>query len=591
MRNRLDLKLLLLFFVALLTFCALGVTGIYFLDKKESKNMLAAENAKISQELIARKHAFISDILLKHDEGFKATLEKARADLQLASLDYSPTSTESALKSRDSGSGKFVTGRVDLNIESQNFGQLIYSFNVRIFHPYGDIIGFICVYFFAFSVLFLVFFSAVLKNEIFEPMRNLIFAAHPDFGPSALKLLPHKSEEISQLKNLMLEYIDIVEKNNVELASLTKLRSQAEIAAQVSHDIRSPLASLDMVISNLKTVGENDRLIIRNSVNRIRDIANDLLRKEKEALQKTGSGISAIVIQDQTREDTLLYPLIDVMVTEKRIQYRNTLNGTIHFDQSDASYGLFSAVNSIELKRILSNLIDNAHEAMTGKNGEIDVSISSADQVWNIIKVKDNGKGFPEKSLAEIGKRGATFGKTGGSGLGLFHAKTTIERWGGSLEIQSEPGKGSTIEIRLPRVNTPSWFVPQIEIKNSSKIIILDDDQSIHHIWKSRFEEFENDHHNLTMEHFRGIDELRTYYGQNFHALENAIYLIDYEITGQSETGLSLIEQLGINDQSILVTSRYEEEEIRSRCEKLKIKFLPKPLSGFVPIAVDTANA
>ena len=61
---------------------------------------------------------------------------------------------------------------------------------------------------------------------------------------------------------------------------------------------------------------------------------------------------------------------------------------------------------------------------------------------------------------------------------------------------------------------------------------------------------------------------------------------MDYEIAGASETGLDLIEQLGIQSQSILVTSRYEEPSIRDRCQRLGVSLIPKSMSGFVPIEI-----
>ena len=65
-----------------------------------------------------------------------------------------------------------------------------------------------------------------------------------------------------------------------------------------------------------------------------------------------------------------------------------------------------------------------------------------------------------------------------------------------------------------------------------------------------------------------------------------ALFLMDYEISGSTESGLDLIETLGIQKQSILVTSRYEEKNIRERCESLGVRLIPKSMSGFVPIEI-----
>lgn len=61
---------------------------------------------------------------------------------------------------------------------------------------------------------------------------------------------------------------------------------------------------------------------------------------------------------------------------------------------------------------------------------------------------------------------------------------------------------------------------------------------------------------------------------------------MDYEIIGHKESGLDLIEQFGLQKQSILVTSRYEENEVIQRCEFLGVHLIPKNMSGFVPINI-----
>jgi len=78
--------------------------------------------------------------------------------------------------------------------------------------------------------------------------------------------------------------------------------------------------------------------------------------------------------------------------------------------------------------------------------------------------------------------------------------------------------------------------------------------------------------------------------GANNHSPLNILFLCDYEFLGSKETGLDVIEDLGLAKHTILVTSRYEEQDVRERCARLKIKLIPKPLAGFVPIEIKRAN-
>jgi CheY-like chemotaxis protein len=84
------------------------------------------------------------------------------------------------------------------------------------------------------------------------------------------------------------------------------------------------------------------------------------------------------------------------------------------------------------------------------------------------------------------------------------------------------------------------------------------------------------------VQHFTsGADLERWYNGQS-----PVLFLCDYEFLGAKETGLDIIERLGIQRQSILVTSRFEEESVMQRCMTMGVKLIPKGLAGFVPIEI-----
>ena len=366
-----------------------------------------------------------------------------------------------------------------------------------------------------------------------------------------------------------------------------------EVSAQVSHDIRSPLAALEMISGSLQELSEDKRLIIRNSINRIRDISHSLLDKNRmltpavnDHSNSQNEGVPTIPFKEEFTT-SLLSPLIDSIVTEKRIQYRNYIGIKIDFQQTKESYGLFSNIQPNEFKRVLSNLINNSVEALHNHHGSVEIILQSnptnRDQIELLIK--DNGKGILPSILPKLGERGETHGKEGGSGLGLFHAKETIEA-GGSLKIASNMNAETTVTITILRKIAPDWFVAKIELKPGQTLIAFDDDQSVHQIWKGRIESLPN-HDSIILRHFTDPNELRKFYSKNFTDLESALFLMDYEISGTHESGLDVIETLGIQKQSILVTSRYEEKIIRERCETLGIHLIPKNMSGFVPLEIN----
>jgi len=392
------------------------------------------------------------------------------------------------------------------------------------------------------------------------------------------------------------------------------------IAQQVAHDIRSPLSALTMMSDAFNSVPEEKRLIIRGAIQRINDIANDLLQKSKEQVVGTNAidsnqnpnGAQNNSAQMQSEQNiragadtppktqTELIPaVVDLIISEKRIQYRDKMNVEITSDFSN-SYGDFAEINSNELKRVLSNLINNSVEAFHQQKGRILISIQS-DHDSVFVIVRDNGKGIPEHILAKLGEKGISHGKEGtssGSGLGIYHAKKAIESFNGKFEVLSKVGLGTTITMIFPKASPPEWFTQKLTLQENMQVISLDDDLSIHQIWRGRLQSLNIDRFEINLLSFTSGAEFKSYVEKQRNALttttaiapEQKIYLVDYELLNQNKTGVDLIEELGLGAQAILVTSRYEEEHIRVRCSKLKVKLIPKGLAGFVPIEIKRAK-
>jgi signal transduction histidine kinase len=355
------------------------------------------------------------------------------------------------------------------------------------------------------------------------------------------------------------------------------------LSSQVCHDIRSPLAALEMILPTIDVLPEDKRLIMRSAIGRIRDIANSLLTNSKKQLSQT---IASSDIQKMETQIYYLAPVLDSILTEKRIQYRDHLKVIIEFDCTLDTYALFADVNSVELKRIISNLINNSVEALPKLSGKILLNLSSHIDGRLKIEICDNGKGIPELELPKLTHIGSSFNKEGGTGLGLHHAKTTLNQWGGELSIHSNVSAnthGTVVTLYLPAAHPPAWFIPKLKISTNQQIVVFDDDQSIHQIWDRRFRTTLS---HVKLNHISTINDLKKFFNVHFLELDNALFLIDYEILGQNQSGLELIEELGIQRQSILVTSHHEELTVLNKCNQLGVKLIPKLMCGFIPIEV-----
>ncbi len=423
----------------------------------------------------------------------------------------------------------------------------------------------------------------MLSDQIVAPIVGLsAFLGKVDAQRSEqLPLFPGTS--ISEVDQVYQQFSKLfTELNNAECARLQAERQAAvgSLAAQVAHDIRSPLAALDSVVNRLGQLPEQERVFMRSAINRIKDIANNLLQKNREIAN------SAIVKPEITPGEVpsiqLLSSLLDPLITEKRMQFRSMIGIEIDSRVDATSYGLFAKTQPTEFKRVISNLINNAVEALVGTGTIMLTVMGSVDEIE--ITVGDNGKGIPPEILAKLGQRGETHGKSGGSGLGLYHARTSVQSWGGKLRIESTQGAGTSVIITLPRAPSPSWFVSTLSLAPGTSVVVVDDDSSIHQVWQGRFDSLRVTEKQVEIVHLSTPDQFRDWVKANETKAHTAVYLVDYELLEFTETGLSLISELNLGKQSILVTSRFEERHILEGCQKLEVRLIPKGMAGFVPV-------
>ncbi|MGD9642452.1 MAG: sensor histidine kinase [Elusimicrobiales bacterium] len=219
------------------------------------------------------------------------------------------------------------------------------------------------------------------------------------------------------------------------IKSQSRLAALSAVSAQVAHDIRSPLAALESALKDVSQLPEEKRRLIQGAACRIKDIADDLLEKNRAAPE---AGPEPCPVRE----------LIEAVAAEKRLQFLERADVKVEVKLAPDAAGLRALALPADLSRVLSNLVNNGAEALE-RGGTVTLGLRRDGQ-QAVLTVSDDGKGIRPESLAGLGVRGQTEGKTGGCGLGLYHARTTAESWGGSLSIASEPGKGTTVSLRLP---------------------------------------------------------------------------------------------------------------------------------------------
>ncbi len=240
----------------------------------------------------------------------------------------------------------------------------------------------------------------------------------------------------NQLAETLISRDEVIKEQSKKLADTETKAAVGLMVAQIAHDIRSPIATLNIISSGMLDFSSQSISVIRDATSRINDIANNLLMR----------------FCGKSRELTKLYRMNTVVeeaekiITEKKFQYKDRQvdfrlitnisqdNRTIEICMSD-------------YMRVISNLINNSVDAIT-KNGLVSLELFN-DATHFYTKVTDNGIGMSKLQLENAFVQGVTT-KSEGCGLGLFHAKSIIEAINGSISISSEQNVGTTISIMIP---------------------------------------------------------------------------------------------------------------------------------------------
>jgi PAS domain S-box-containing protein len=352
-----------------------------------------------------------------------------------------------------------------------------------------------------------------------------------------------------------------------------------KIANQVAHDIRSPLASLLMIIKSCTEIPESDRIALREASIGIGDIANHLLSQYQKKENDPTSGI-------EDRQPILVSAMLLQLLTDKKYQYQDL---SIKFDHHFIQEGHFAfiKIEPSSFKRMISNIVNNAVDAFDDNEGKVNVKLDVNNE-WVKVIIEDNGKGMPPELVNKIiGNIAVTAGKKTGHGIGLTQVRETLQRNQGEIAIDSELGKGTTIILTFPRIRAPHWIAEEIKLGKADTVIILDDDNSIHGAWRTHFDPILKKAPNIKLKHFVTGKEALEFIAALPPADKKKVFLLtDYELLKQELNGLHVVAKSQIQ-RSILVTSHYANQLVREQAAKTGTKILPKQLASEIPIKID----
>ncbi len=390
---------------------------------------------------------------------------------------------------------------------------------------------------------------------------------------------------ISSLNQLKTQLSASIEENSNMRSAL----AASSAAAEVAHNIGSPLSSLEMGIKLIPSIPDRAAGIIKQALDEMRGIVHGF--SDSESKREIIAVTSDITSQRKLPvASEAIVTLLEGNIAQKQLEYKERANIEIRLESDSSFRSLFSNINRVEFSIVISNLINNAVEAIpSDRQGTIRVVLSK-EHDHAIIRIIDNGKGIAPENVSALGSPGVSIGKPKGTGYGLFHAKTRFQHWNGSLAISSIQNQGTELILKLPLIEPPRWFVSHVEIPKNGLVCLIDDDASIHTAWSARVESLGINESSLL--HFYEPASFKTWYleSQNRYKDRSITYIVDYKFKGTEETGIDLIETVGISESSMLVTGHAAEPTVSQRCQWLGIKLIAKADVSSLPISFQTSR-
>jgi signal transduction histidine kinase len=235
--------------------------------------------------------------------------------------------------------------------------------------------------------------------------------------------------------------VGALERTTREREEAKRLAEIGEMAAQIAHQVRNPLNTVEGAAYYLKSVRPEDPVVgeytslIAEQVARLNAVASELLRA--------------------ARPRPSFFELVDVnalvRATGEKVRTHRTEKAVdVQFRLADGLAPIL--LDRRQLVEVLENLLENAWDAIEGP-GRITIETSEEDlgqlKPYLRLVIADNGVGIAPEDQAKLFRPFHTT-KPSGTGLGLVIVKRIVEIHRGEIDVSSQRGHGTTVLVRLP---------------------------------------------------------------------------------------------------------------------------------------------
>jgi signal transduction histidine kinase/DNA-binding response OmpR family regulator len=267
-----------------------------------------------------------------------------------------------------------------------------------------------------------------------------------------------------------------------ERARLERLKS--EFVATASHELRSPLTSIKGFVELLRAGDDLDERqrefldIVLVSTNRLVDLVNDLLDVARLEAGRVEVHRRPVEVGEVLEDVTTLL--------RGRIEAKNQ-HVIVEVDEDTPRV----LADATRLRQMLTNLVTNAH-LYTDEGGTLTLRAGGLPAGVR-IEISDTGRGMSPAELEHVFERfsrGSGSTGTPGTGLGLSIVKSLVDLHGGTIDVSSTLGAGTTFAITLPAAPVPGVVTRPSDALRGRRVLVMDDEPETARLIAERLEPF-----------------------------------------------------------------------------------------------------
>ena len=374
--------------------------------------------------------------------------------------------------------------------------------------------------------------------------------------------------------------LDLSEQKRLEagVRQVQKMEAIGTLAGGIAHDFNNILAAI---------VGYTQ--LAREDVPEDRRAQANLEEVLKAALRAKDLVRQILTFSRQKEEERT--PLsIGPLVKEALRMLRASLPTSIEIRQHIKCKSDFVLADPTQIHQVLMNLCANAAHAMREKGGvlrisleDIDVDSDAAGKRQDLepgpyvnLTVSDTGRGMTPGVQEKIFEPYFTTKKTGeGTGMGLAVVHDIVKSYQGAIEVHSEPGKGTTFRVFLPRIEgevKPETMMPDVVPEGNERILFVDDEAALANLGKYMLERLGYQVESRTS----SIEALEA-----FRAQPDRFDLVITDMTMPNMTGMELAKEIiGIRPTlPVVICTGYSDLISEDKAKAMDIReFIMKPV-------------